>query len=73
MFYMYIIIFHIYAHNLLLWAVPGSREERKGIEYFIYIRGILYIYITDHNRTDAKNSPINHVAHSKNITAIQLS
>ena len=28
-------------------------------------------HTTDHNRTDAKNSPINHVAHSKNISAIQ--
>ena len=28
-------------------------------------------HITDHNRTDANNSPINLVAHSKNISAIQ--
>merc|ERR1712100_151705 len=27
-------------------------------------------HTTDHNRTDANNSPINHVAHSKNISAI---
>ena len=28
-------------------------------------------HTTDHNRIDANNSPINHVAHSKNISAIQ--
>ena len=28
-------------------------------------------HTTDHNRTDANNSPINLVAHSKNISAIQ--
>ena len=28
-------------------------------------------HTTDHNRTDANNNPINHVAHSKNISAIQ--
>ena len=27
-------------------------------------------HTTDHNRTDANNNPINHVAHSKNISAI---
>ena len=28
-------------------------------------------HTTDHNRIDANNNPINHVAHSKNISAIQ--
>ena len=28
-------------------------------------------HTTDHNRTDVNNNPINHVAHSKNISAIQ--
>ena len=28
-------------------------------------------HTTDHNRIDDNNSPINHVAHSKNISAIQ--
>ena len=27
-------------------------------------------HTTDHNRTDVNNNPINHVAHSKNISAI---
>ena len=54
--------------------------------YYIYKNFLLLIYIditeiaasttmvphtTDHNRIDANKNPINHVAHSKNISAIQ--
>ena len=32
---------------------------------------IIVPHTTDHNRIDDNNSPINHVAHSTNISAIQ--
>ena len=48
-----LIIFHIYAHNLLLWAVAG---ENEGIEYFIYTRCLIFIYIYKLNTSINKNN-----------------